>query len=449
MVAYHFPPITSGGVRRSVKFARYLPEFGWHPVVLTVDEQAPFYDKDAATLQQIPSGCKVVRTLNPEGKVMHWLKRLHLTRLLKILFVPDISLLWVPSAVRAGLRLVREDGIDVIYTSSMPISIHLIGLVLHKVTGKPWVADWRDIWIQHTSTLALAPSFLHRGLYRWLERTFVHSATMTIGHSDGHAEVVRRDYPEVGAKRIVSIPMGYDPDDFVGPAPQPFTKFTVLFAGTFYGAPVDNPPPQGFPQRLLYSIHKATVSRRSLEVRSMREVASPLFFLQAVKALLDEHPDLADDFQVVFLGKLTPANRALLTELGLESQVQFLGWMPYEEALLNMRKANALLLVVLPSQEGWSGFLPGKTMEYLATGRPILAMAVDGDVRNLIQETQAGIVVNPRDVAGAKVALHSLYLEWKQGRVYGETNPNKIRLYEWQRLTHHLANVFSQAVQQV
>ena len=94
---------------------------------------------------------------------------------------------------RTGAR--PGGGGNAIYTSSMPISIHLIGLILQKLTGKPWVADWRDIWVQRASTLALDASFLHRRLYRWLQRTFVHSAAATVAHSEDHADVVRKEVP--------------------------------------------------------------------------------------------------------------------------------------------------------------------------------------------------------------------------------------------------------------
>jgi len=446
MVAYHFPPITSGGVRRSVKFARYLPEFGWEPVVLSVDGRSGLYPTDPTTLVHVPPGCRVVRTRSVEATVMRWAKKLHLTRLIKFFFVPDLSVLWVPSAVRAGLRLVREEGIDVIYTSSMPISIHLTGLILHKLTGKPWVADWRDIWIQNEGTLARAPTSLHRSLYRWLERTFVRQAAMTIGHSVGHRDVLRREYPEVTRERIVAIPMGYDPEDFAGPPPPPFPRFTVLFAGTFYGAPSVRRPPEGLGPRLRYWIGEHVLDRHTRQIRRLLEQASPLYFLHAVRGLLDEHPELTSDFRVVFLGKLTPDNQTLLDELGLGQVVSFIGWVPYEETLRQMRKAHVLLLVVLPCREGWSGFLPGKTLEYLAAGRPILMLGPEGDVGNLVRETQAGIVVDPRDVTGAKAALYGLYLEWKQGRAHDGVDPDKIRAYEWQSLTQRLANVLSEAV---
>ena len=445
MVAYHFPPIISGGVRRTVKFARYLPEFGWDPVVLSINSESSRYPTDPATLKDVPQGCKVVRTRSVEAVLTRWAAKLHLSRLINFLFVPDVSLTWVLSAVRAGLRIIRDEGIDVIYTSSMPISVHWIGLILHKLTGKPWVADWRDIWTQSETTIALASTPMHFKLYRWLERAFVHQAAITVAHSEGHGDVLRRDYPRVAPQRIVAIPMGFDPEDFAKLEALPFSKFTVLFAGTFYGTPAFRQPPEQFWPRLRYWVGEKVLDRHIRQTRHLFEDASPLFFLQAVRTLLDARPELADDFQVVFLGKLLPANEALIEELHLESSVKVIGWIPYEQSLCYMKSAQVLFLVVLPSQDGWSGFLPGKTIEYLATGRPLLAMVPEGDVREIVRATGAGIVLDPRDVVGAKDALYELYLQYKQGKPCNRLGDGMIKQYEWHRLTERLADVLCKA----
>jgi glycosyltransferase involved in cell wall biosynthesis len=442
MIAYHFPPIASGGVRRTVEFVRHLPEHGWKPLVLTIDPKTSHYKSDPKSISVIPEGTDVVRTATREPlwairNLPHW----HLGRLIDLLMPIDRSVTWVGPAVRAGLRMIKEHSPDVIYTSSTPYSVHLIGWALHRLTGKPWVADWRDLWT-HSVTFQ-APTPLHRWLNYRLERRLWHEATVTVTHSNGHRNLIQRDFPELSEDRLVTILMGYDPEQFDAVEATKYDRFAIVYAGTFYGVPVAYQMPEAIHAKLRYWLVHHVFDRRG--VRYLRESASPLYFLQALRKALDTKAELSQEMQVDFLGFPRPGNVELIKQMGLEGIVQHIGQVSFEECVSRMKGADVLLLVMLPSESGRSDFVPSKVPEYLGARRPILAMMPKSEVREMIKEARAGITVGATDVDAAKDTILELYQHYKEGSLALEANASALRELTWPHLTEQMANVLNRA----
>jgi glycosyltransferase involved in cell wall biosynthesis len=386
MVAYHFPPLATGGVRRTLEFVRHLPEYGWQPLVLTIDPRTSHYKSDPASLSSIPEGLVVVRTPTCEPLwAFRNLPRCHMGRLIDLLMPVDRSVTWVGTAVRAGLRMIEEFDPEVIYSSSSPYSAHLIAWRLHQLTKIPWVADWRDLWTQCIAWQG--PTLLHLCFHRWLERLWWQAAAVTVTHSLGHRCLIQRDLPTLPGNRLEAVLMGYDPGEFETIKAKKYEKFTILYVGTFYGVPVLSP--QSGVARIRSWLVDHFLDPRG--IRYLTQDSSPLYFLRALRQVLDARPELSERIQVHFLGFPRAGNVDAVKQLGLEDVVQHVGQVPFGEAVGCMKGAHILLLVMLPSEEGRSDFVPSKVPEYIGAQRPILAMIPARDaIMTLYQRHESG-----------------------------------------------------------
>ena len=139
MIAFHYPPFSGGsGVHRTLKFTKYLPEFGWQPLVLTANRQA--YSHSANGHSEVPDGVETMRAFALDAKR-------HLSfrgKYLQCLALPDQWISWWPSAVVEGLSLIRKHRPDVIWSTYPIATAHLIGLTLNRLSSIPWIADFRD-----------------------------------------------------------------------------------------------------------------------------------------------------------------------------------------------------------------------------------------------------------------------------------------------------------------
>ena len=161
IISYNFPPMGMGGVQRATKFAKYLPSFGWEPIILTVKD-VDYFAKDYTLLKELSSDTKVIRTGSFDPLRLSYLLKSIMkknkksrgetytplkAKILSWLFFPDNKIGWIPFALSKGLKICKNEKIDLIFSTSPPPSLHLIGYFLKKLTGKVWLADFRDEWI--------------------------------------------------------------------------------------------------------------------------------------------------------------------------------------------------------------------------------------------------------------------------------------------------------------
>lgn len=406
VVAYAFPPVGGIAVQRPLKFTRYLSLSGWQPTVLTTGN-AYSATMDPSLLQEIPTGVHVERvpdpvasllsraamtlpagggttsstTVEPSGTTSKSANvrtakpsfKSRLKTLLKswkdALFVPDESVLWAIRAGVAGCRVVREQGIDCVYTTSGPHSTHIAGWMIQHFTGIQWIADFRDPW---TDNMHYQRSGWQRSFELWLERRVFRHADSVVTVTEGFKALFQSKYPEYKGK-IEVIRNGVDPDDFpvVARAPSPEERsdkpFTFFYAGILY--------PKRSPAPFLQALHKVLQS-----------------------GWLTEN-DVQADFAGVFDYPGQSENRELVDRLGLQSVVNALGYLPRERALDRMMTADGLLLIGENVPES-KLYVPGKLYEYLYAQRPILAILEQGEAARLITAAQAGTVFDATDVDG-------------------------------------------------
>jgi glycosyltransferase involved in cell wall biosynthesis len=434
LVSYWFPPGGGSSVQRILKFAKYLPENGWHTSVLTVKKPASYYiDHDLE--KEIPPYTRVYRTKSPDlTEIYKSLREVVRPRLVRAksnaasggtrlpelrlsgfegmvrsiaanVLIPDGNITWLPFAVREGLDIIRREKIDVILTSAPPFSVHLIGWWLAKLTRKPWVADYRDLW---GASNPFAPiSRFRQGLDNVIERRILRTATEVVTATPTLNQKIPAKDPSIPKEKFHLIVNGFDPNDFKDiKRSEPAGKFTITFTGGV------TPP------------------------------GTARTFFTALSEL-PQH--VKDDLQVTFFGGLYDADRDLITELGLEACVKTESFISRREVLERQANSHVLLLLINPL---WVESLPGKLFEYIANRRPILALIPpEGDAAELIKSSNAGIIVPWPDVQEARKQILSLYEKYKQGSLPPpELVYEAVRPFERKTTAAQLANLFDRMV---
>ncbi|MFM9007337.1 MAG: glycosyltransferase, partial [Bacteroidota bacterium] len=254
VISYYWPPAGGAGVQRCLKFVRHLPEFGYEPIVITVDDRAATYPVTDPTLQSdIPAGVRVIRTKSfeplsvlsrlvgkenvPYGGFANTRKESRVQRLLRWVrgnfFIPDARKGWVSYALQAATRIIREEQIERVLISSPPHSSQLIGLQLKKrFPGLTWIADMRDPWtdiyyyqdLMHTQIAARADARM--------ERQVLESADLILVVSEPIRQTFLKKSDTLNPSKFAVIPNGYDADDFQSRNRERAMNFTISYVGT-------------------------------------------------------------------------------------------------------------------------------------------------------------------------------------------------------------------------
>jgi glycosyltransferase involved in cell wall biosynthesis len=402
IIAYYFPPFGGGGVQRTVKFVKYLPEFGWLPVVLTVERQF-VHLCDIAMEREIPPQVSVYRTstvLLPQ-----WLPWCLRKLIGQWLLVVDQQLGWLPFAVHQGMKVIHQEDVQCLYTTSAPYTDHLIGYWLKRRTGLPWVADFRDPWVGNVGNLF--PSRFHERIAKWIEGQIALSADQVIMVSEPLRQALLARHPMLNPDRVVAITNGYDLADFVGTTPfrQETGRFTIAYTGSFYG-----------PQM-------------------------PLHFLKGLRLALDNGGIPRERLQVCFVGRKNKVVQTQIESLDLDDVIQLHGYLPHKQAISHLLGADILLLVIGSGADNEMVF-GGKVFEYVATGRPVLALVPPkGVAASLVRDAQAGVVVEPEDAQQIADQIAILYERWQRGELESANNQEVIARYDRRRLTAILAEI--------
>lgn len=443
MVAYLFPPLGGVGVQRPLKFAAYLPETGWEPTVLTVKDSG-YEIRDPDLLRLVPSGTQVVRTRTFEPwwpsyraiqRSYRAIQRMHdrftgsratvawpSTPMPKVsagtagasgkgrslaaaIFFPDEQLPWLPMAVRTAVRLDRRRPFDAIYSTSGPITDHLVAGMVKRRTGLPWIADFRDPWIGHASATPLPRP--HRALQRRVERWIVETADRVVTVTPGLTESLRRRYPGQ-AWKMLTITNGYDRVDLEGlPATRSDGgRFRLVSTGSQHG---------------------------DLELEH---------FLAGLARLVERRPDLGERLDVEFVGWVDMRNRAIAARYAprLGGIVRFTDFRPRREALAIAKGADAGLFLVDENPRK-SLIMGGKLFEYVGLDVPVLAMVPPGDARDMLLDLGWGTIADP-DPESVAAALERMM---DSPRAAGRADPNG--RYDRRNLTRQLGELLDDLVE--
>jgi glycosyltransferase involved in cell wall biosynthesis len=377
LVSYAFPPVGGAGVQRTVKLAKYLPEHGVTPTVLTVQNaSAPLTDTSFA--RDLSPAMVVHRapTLEPgyaakqaawtatahpaAGPTWTWKRRA--VQLLKAGLQPDPQVLWIPGAARALAPILRgPPRIDAVLVSAPPFSQYLLGPWVRRHRDVALVLDYRDEWTMARTTYEMlagrVATRVGSALEAWLLR---YADAVTTATEEFRTGLLDR-FPGLDPGRVRAIPNGYDPDDFPQPLPEPpADRFVVAYAGTVF---------------------KLTSARG---------------LLQAVRRLHERDPELARWLRVRCIGRVVDTELPFFegTErLGVER----VGYVPHDQVLGELARSH-LVLCLLDDVPGVERIYPAKVFELMHLGRPVLTLAPEGALTRLVRRHGLGSVFPPRDV---------------------------------------------------
>ncbi len=381
IISFYFPPAGGGGVQRWLKLAGFLPGQGIETHVLAPDD--PRWIQSDPELE-IPLDVHVQRAryhgpsgIRPGEKLLglSGLRRFWRQALLapRRLLLPDENVSWVASALPAARRIIRNERIDVVITTSPPNSVHMIGAHLRRHNGVRWIADLRD------SVVAKSDRHYERALVRLKEKANRRLARTIARRADAIVCVtptIAGQMTALGARGETQvIPNGADFDDFAAIEYEPGERFRITHTGNFFG----KRDPRPF-------------------LTALSQVDAPI--------------------TARFIGEFRTADRLWAEELGLGEKLELVRFQPHAQAIASQRNSEALLLLIPYSAGRGTDVTSGKIYEYLAAGRPILAaVPPQGAAATLVREAGAGLVAAPDDSEAIRSALEELVERWRKGKL--------------------------------
>jgi len=368
IITYYWPPSGGPGVQRVLKFVKYLPQYGWEPIILTVkDGEYPALDK--SLFRDVDSKLKIYKTQTREvfnlfRKLSGFKKDVSIevvtTRKVKSnfrsklfkyfranFFIPDARVGWRPYGVRKGEQIIKEEKIDLIFTSSPPHSLQLIGMDLKNKFGIPWVADFRDPWTdpywEHTFKRTKYAQNKNLKLEEKAKLVADHLITVSIG-------VKSKLLKESSASNCAVIFNGFDSDDFKDKIKIKSDKIRIKYAGHISSSQI--------PVNFFESFAKLNVSQKSR-------------------------------FEIKFFGKFDRELKERIKELEIENYVKLYDYIPHDQVVQEIINAD-LLLLLIPNVNA-EGILTGKFFEYAGTGNTILAIGPpNSEIETLINQNSLG-----------------------------------------------------------
>jgi len=368
-VSYHFPPSGGKAVQRASKLVKYLPKFGWRPIVFTMPMGEPGVPVDRTLLDDLPADIEIHRPAyrNWWRLVPHDIRK-HLYHP-----VPDKYRGWVDSVSDKLVDLVRASGADAIASTSPSHSTQLLGLAVKKRTGIPWIADFRDPWAGHPDF----PSKRHAAIMRDMETEVLESADAVVGV---YPKILRDFEDRIPKGKMHLIENGYDEDDFHLVDRTRKASEGALLMG-----------------------YNGTVSG----------FHDPAPFLDPLEKLAADGCIDGDAVRIVFTtsesGKKRFASYRTLSEKGILIVNDYL---PHAESLARLGEMDISLHLLTRGGD----IYPGKIFEYFYLGNPILSISrPDDDLHRLIEETGTGMVVDYRDTEAVVTAVLDLIRRKKNG----------------------------------
>ena len=218
IITHDFP---GGGGLRLDKFAHRLPALGYEPVILTVrtgrQRELPLPGPKSNGLRVERTLCMRKSPFRVFSKLFHsWAMTVYFESLF---FVPDLYVTWLPSALMKGCRMIRKEAIDLVLTTSPPESIHITGMLLARLTGVRWIADFQDLWTTK-KVVYRPPTPLHDLIVKRMERLVYDRCDHIIANTMGNERVYRESFG-IDASKITVIPNGYDGGEKANGAPGP------------------------------------------------------------------------------------------------------------------------------------------------------------------------------------------------------------------------------------
>ncbi|RTY72728.1 glycosyltransferase family 4 protein [Flavobacterium sp. LS1R10] len=420
IITYYWPPAGGPGVQRWLKFVKYLPDFGIQPIVYIpenptypiVDEnlvkevsdktiilkQKIFEPYQLASFLSKNKTQKISSGIIPNQKKQSFLDKTFLW-IRGNLFIPDARVFWVKPSVAYLEKYIVENNIDTIVTSGPPHSLHLIGLELKQKLDLKWFADFRDPWTTIGYHKSLRLSSFAAKKHKALEHQVLNTADTIIVTS----KTTKTEFQAITAKPIAVITNGYDTEQVEKQALD--SKFSLAHIGSF-------------------------LSERN-----------PLILWESLVELIHEIPEFKSHVEIKLIGAVSQEVLETMTQFGLNSYLNNLGYVSHAEAIAHQRKSQVLLLVEINSEETKS-IIPGKLFEYMVSNRPIIAIGPKGsDFAEIITTTNTGIFFDYSEKMKLKSVILDFYNQFLEGKL--QVNGVGLQRYSRKNLTKELVELLN------
>ncbi len=421
IITYYWIPSGGAGVQRWVKFAKYLRQYGWEPIIYT--PKNPEYPSiDHSFEKDIPTDITVLKTpiwepynvyrnltgkknqaINAgfisENKKQGWKDKLSIWIRGNFL-IPDPRRFWIKPSIRFLSDYLNENPVDAIITTGPPHSMHLIGMGLKKSFPLlPWVADFRDPWTNIDFYKDLNLTWLADKIHHKLEREVIQNADTVLVVSRGMEE----EFAPMKPKKLQVITNGYDESDVQVGTLALDGRFSISHIGTLNAA------------------------------------RNPRIVWKVLSEICAENVDFKKDLQIQLVGKVDFSVLEDIQSYGLQEQLLKIDYLSHSEAIAKQNSSQVLMLLINQSGNA-KGILTGKFFEYLAAKRPILAVGpTDGDAAVVLNETGAGVMVDFADEQAAKPAILKYYNQYKKGAL--SVQSESVERFSRRSLTGELAGL--------
>ena len=415
IITYYWPPAGGSGVQRWLKFVKYLPSYGITPIVYTVKD--PDYPvTDTSLISEVPDDIQIIKepirepnTLlsklrrkekgqsagfidpNPSfaGRLMQYIRANY--------FIPDSRKFWIKPSVKKLTSFIQENNIELIITTGPPHSLHLIGAALKRNTGCKWLADFRDPWtnIDYFHSLPLTEKAKEK--HRQME-------TMVLEHADAVTVVgncMKEEFKDRN-DNVHVLTNGFD-DSIQNKEVILDQKFSICHIGM------------------------------------MNADRNPKVLWKALAELVEESEDFRKDLVVKLIGNCDPEVYESVSAVKLKHHVSFVAYVPHKEVMNFQRSSQVLLLAVnrVPSAKS---LITGKIFEYLQSERPVIGIGpVEGDLAAILNDTQAGRVIDFDDIKSLKQLIKHYYELYKSGML--KTKVHNIERYHRKNLSRELSEI--------
>ena len=430
IITYYWPPAGGPGVQRWLKFAKYLPQFGWKPIIYTPEN--PSYPLlDESLMRDVPKDLEIVRTkiwepyqlaekLNKSnkkfkagqfdvGKNQSWKSKLSIW-VRGNFFIPDARVFWVKPSTEFLEKYLKENNIETIVTTGPPHSMHLIGLNLKKtMPNLKWIADFRDPWTEISYYKHLKLTNRSDKKHRFLESEVFKNADITLATSYTDAENFRKN----GANSFC-ITNGFDESD---------SNVAVHHPELVEGSKLSNSQTQ------------FTLSY----IGVLEQLRNPENLWKALNNLVKNNSDFAENFSLKFVGRIDDKILETIENLSLKNHILNLGYVSHDKAVDEMSKSSLLLITNFPNDSS-KGIIPGKIFEYLATGKQIISFGPEkADVAKILNETKAGKHFGYKDSREIEAFILEKFELWKSGNLSESTE--NIEQFSRKNLTKQLSEI--------
>ncbi|MEN6445215.1 MAG: glycosyltransferase [Candidatus Cloacimonas sp.] len=414
-ITYHFPPTGGSGVQRGMKFAKYLPQFGFNPIILCADYRCLKQTKDYTLLKELPLSIKIYRTFTLDANwffKLLWGLKLNkvVTFLQRCILIPDIEVLWLPFAFLKLKKILATNHIDLVFISAPPYSPLLLTKYFKHRSQLKVCADFRDPWSFGIGRKFInPPKFIKKKENQW-EKEIVTLADKIICVNNKMVDEFRQLYNKIPEDKFCCITNGYDELDFqVSLKTSKSDKLNIIYTGSFY----DSLQPQILWQALIELINKEEIDPHKI-VFKIYGKNSPNFVL----------------------GKYYQDNR-------ISNMVHFYGYVDHKYSIKSLQTADLLLL--------YSGFgktqrtfIPAKVYEYLRSGKPIFAVIDPLSASSeILLPGNTTFLADSSSCNSIQDTFLNIYKNWEQGNLKVEPNWDYIKNFERQTLTAKLVEILS------